>query len=129
MFKDVIEYEDYNGDKQSEVVYFNLSKPEIIKMEMTTSGGYGAYLQTIAKSDNKELIYTTFMDLIEKSYGVKSDDGQRFIKSPEITEKFMQSEAYSEFLYKLLTDTDYMTAFCNNIIPKIDAMNTVAPSI
>lgn len=119
MFKDVIEYEDYNGDLRSQTVYFNLSKAEMIKMEVGIKGGYGAYLQQIAKSNDSAAMLNAFEEIVRKAYGIRSEDGTRFIKSSEITEEFMQTEAYSEFLMKLLQDSKYMAKFCNSIIPKV----------
>lgn len=59
-----------------------------------------------------------FKEIIHKSYGVKSPDGRRFMKSPEILEDFLQTEAYSELFVKLATDADEATAFVNGIVPK-----------
>ena len=39
MLKKTITYNDYNGVERTEDFYFNLSKAEILEMEMGTSGG------------------------------------------------------------------------------------------
>ena len=59
-----------------------------------------------------------FKDLVLKSYGEKSADGKRFIKTPEISEAFSQTEAYSVLFMELATDADAAAAFVNGIIPK-----------
>ena len=59
-----------------------------------------------------------FKELLQKSYGVKSDDGKRFIKSKELTEAFVQTEAYSELFVILASNADEATEFVNGIIPK-----------
>ena len=56
-------------------------------------------------------------DLILKAYGEKSLDGKRFIKSPEISVAFSQTEAYSKFFMELVTDPDAAAAFVNGIAP------------
>ena len=58
-----------------------------------------------------------FKDLVLKSYGVKSDDGRRFIKNEKLREEFEQTEAYSILYMELSTDADAAAAFVNGIIP------------
>ena len=39
MVKKTIKYSDYNGNEREEDFYFNLSKVELLEMEMSTEGG------------------------------------------------------------------------------------------
>ena len=39
MLKKTITYTDYNGNERTEDFYFNLTKAEVVEMEMSTSGG------------------------------------------------------------------------------------------
>ena len=39
MLKKTITYKDYNGTERTEDFYFNLTKAEVMEMEMSTSGG------------------------------------------------------------------------------------------
>lgn len=39
MLKKTISYTDYDGNERTEDFYFNLSKAEIIEMELGTAGG------------------------------------------------------------------------------------------
>ena len=82
MLKREIKYEDFNGENVSEVVYFNISKPELIELEVEFNEGYGKMLERIIETkDNRELI-KRFKEIVLLAYGVKSDDGRRFMKSP-----------------------------------------------
>ena len=63
------------------------------------------------------------------AYGQKSADGRRFVKSEELTQEFLQTEAYSELFIKLLTDENAASDFINGIIPKIDKQNIPAPAL
>ena len=93
-----INYTDYDGNKVEETFLFNLTKAELMRMELSTSGGVQNMVQTlIAKRDGAKIM-EVFENLILKSYGEKSPDGKRFIKSPELSEAFKQTEAYSELL-------------------------------
>ena len=50
-------------------------------------------------------------------YGVKSEDGKRFVKSPALTDEFIQSPAYDELFFELLNGgADAMAAFVNGVI-------------
>lgn len=118
MIKKTISYEDYNGTKRTEDHYFNLSKAELTEMQMSKKGGFDAYLTRIINSDNTPEIMAIFKDVIVKSYGVKSDDGKRFIKSEELVNEFLQSEAYSELLMELITDAKAAGDFINGLMPK-----------
>ena len=118
MIVKTIKYEDYNGNAREEKFYFNLSKAEILEMEASKNGGLSAYIQRIAEEQDAPKIMELFKELLQKSYGVKSDDGKRFIKSKELTEAFVQTEAYSELFVLLASNADEATEFVNGIIPK-----------
>ena len=95
MLKKTITYHDYNGVEYTQDFYFNLSKAEIMEMELGTTGGLAEMIQKIVAAQDAPSIIKVFKDLILKSYGEKSADGKRFIKSDEISTAFSQTEAYS----------------------------------
>ena len=117
MIKETITYEDYNGNERTEDFYFNLSKAEIMEMEMSTTGGLAEMIQRIVAAQDQPAIIKIFKDLILKAYGVKSPDGKRFIKSEELSVDFSQTEAYSQLFMKLATDADAAANFVNGIVP------------
>ena len=117
MLKKSITYRDYNGVEYTEDFYFNLSKAEIMEMEMGTTGGLAEMITKIVAAQDAPAIIKIFKDLILKSYGEKSADGKRFIKSDEISTAFTQTEAYSELFMELATDAEAAAAFVNGIIP------------
>ncbi len=118
MYKKTIKYTDYDGNEREEDFYFNLSKAEIMEMQLSMNGGLAAHIQKIISAQDAPTISALWKDLILKSYGEKSDDGRRFIKSKEISEAFSQTEGYSEFFMELLMDTNAATDFVNGIVPK-----------
>lgn len=117
MIKKTITYTDYNGVERTENFYFNLSKAEVMEMEMGAEGGMAAAIQKIVDAKDAPAIIRVFKDLVLKAYGIKSDDGRRFMKSKEISEAFAQTEAYSQIFMELATDTDAASAFINGIVP------------
>lgn len=117
MLKKTITYNDYNGNQRTEDFYFNLTKAEVMEMEMSKNGGLSEHIQRIVQSEDSAAIISIFKDIICKSYGEKSLDGKRFVKSKEITDAFVQTEAYSELFMALATNAEEAAAFVNGIIP------------
>lgn len=118
MISKVIKYTDYNDVEREETFYFNLNRAELMEMELGTAGGFAAYLKRISDAKDVPSLAAIFKELILKSYGVKSDDGKRFIKSEELLKEFEQSEAYSELYMELATNTESAIAFVNGVVPK-----------
>ena len=112
-----IKYTDFNGVEREEEFMFNLTEAEITEMELTTDGGLSESIKKIISAQNTPQIIETFKMLLLKSYGEKSADGRRFIKSEELTEAFTQTNAYSQFFMELATDDKAAIAFINGIIP------------
>lgn len=127
MLKQTLTYTDYDENERTEDFYFNLSKAEIAEMELTTEGGLEKMLKKIIATMDIPKIMEIFKELILKSYGEKSPDGKRFIKSRELSEAFSQTEAYSDLFVKLATDPDAAIAFVNGIIPNIESMPAQKP--
>lgn len=117
MLKKTIKYTDFNGVEREEEFYFNLTKAEVMEMEMSTTGGLAEMIQRIVKLQDAPAIIKIFKDLVLKAYGVKSDDGRRFIKSEELSTAFSQTEAYSILFMELATNADEAAKFVNGIVP------------
>lgn len=117
MIKETITYTDYNGVERKEDFYFNLTKAEIMEMEMSTKGGLAEMIQRIVAAQDQPAIIKIFKELIIKAYGVKSPDGKRFIKNAEVVDEFVQTEAFSQMFMKLATDADAAAKFVNGIVP------------
>lgn len=117
MLKKTITYNDYNGTERTEDFYFNLSKAEVMEMEMSTAGGLAEMIKNVVAKQDAPSIIKIFKDLILKAYGEKSADGKRFIKSEELSLAFSQTEAYSILFTELATDDKAAAAFVNGIVP------------
>lgn len=124
-----ITYTDYDGVERTENFMFNLTKAEIAELNLTTEGGLQATVQKIIDSRDVPEITKWFKKIIMMAYGEKSADGRRFIKSEELTENFLQTEAYSELFMELISDDNAAAAFVNGIIPKVDKSNIPAPKL
>jgi len=118
MLKKTMTYTDFDGVQRTEDFYFNLSKAEILEMELGTDGGMGEMLRRIVAAQDKKRIINMFKDIVLKAYGEKTPDGKRFVKSKELSEAFSQTEAYSDLFMELATDGKAAADFVNSIIPK-----------
>lgn len=118
MIKKTITFEDYNGETHKEDFYFNLTKAEVLEMETIVKGGLSTILKHIVETDDTTEMVSMFKEIIHKSYGVKSADGKRFVKSEEVLEDFIYSAAYSVLYMELATDENAAVDFINGIMPK-----------
>lgn len=118
MLKKTITFVDYNDEERTEDFYFNLTSAELSEMELSTDGGLGEYIKKIVAAKDTPSIIKMFKDLILKSYGEKSADGRRFIKSEELSTAFSQTEAYSQLFMELATDDVAAANFVNGVMPK-----------
>ena len=115
-----IKYTDYNGVERNEDFYFNLSKAEIVEMNLSTAGGLDEMINRVVAAQDAPSIIKIFKELILKAYGEKSPDGKRFVKSEELSRDFSQTEAYSNLFMELATDAEKAAEFVNGIIPNVD---------
>lgn len=124
MFKTVVKFEDFNDNHKEETLYFNLNKPEMIKIlkeKPDITSELEALANELSKEEVKDGVYVDFMsfleDLIVASYGVKTEDG-RFIKNAEKLELLQTSNAYEALYTKFMTDPKEFDAFISGIFPK-----------
>jgi hypothetical protein len=118
MFKKTITYTDYNDVKRTETFFFNLTKAEVLEMELGTVGGLSAMIQGVIDAKDTPALIKIFKDLVLRAYGEKSADGKRFIKSPELSEAFSQTEAYSDIFMELATNDKEAAEFVKGITPQ-----------
>ena len=130
MIKKTMTYTDYEGNERTEDFWFNLTKAEAAELEFSESGGVAKMIERIVQDQNAKRILEVFKDLICRSYGMKSPDGKRFIKSREQTEAFLQTEAYSDLFVEFMNNADEFSAFFAgvlNVHNEVAAKNDTAP--
>jgi hypothetical protein len=118
MLKETVTYTDYFGEEQTEDIYFHLSKAELLEIEMLADGGsFSDMLLQIIESKDNALILKLFKNIVLLSYGIRSEDGRRFIKNEQLREEFTQTAAYSEVFISLAMDAEKAARFVNGIMP------------
>ena len=118
MLKKVIKYIDFDGNGREDTLYFNLTEPEVVRLDVQFPGGLEGYINNLDEKVNPQDILSLFEDVIRASYGEKSDDGRYFVKDPETVDLFYQSAAYSALFVDLVQDADKAAAFFNSLLSK-----------
>lgn len=120
MYKTSVTFENFEGEKVTKDLYFNLTKAEITKLQLSYKQGFDKYVDEIIHPIDGEPDPQKIMDLFEMliltSYGVRTEDG--FIKTPEKAQAFATTEAYSELFMRLLTDEKAQSDFFMGIMPR-----------
>lgn len=106
MLKKEIVYKDFNGVERKETFCFHLTEAELMQMELETEGGFQGLLQRIIDAKDSTKMIKIFKEMIDRSYGVLSEDGKYFSKSEKELAKFKSTQAYSDLYMSLLNDEE-----------------------
>lgn len=117
MYKRTFKYTDYDGNPREEDVYFNLSEAELAEMMFSADGGLDQAIKRIVAAQNTKEIISTWKMILLKSYGEKSPDGKRFIKSKELSDAFSQTEMYNQLFMELTFDAEKAAEFMDKVTP------------
>jgi len=119
MIKKTITSTDFTGEELTEDFYFNLTEAELIELEVSAEGNsLSAWLEKIGRNLQGDKLIAAFKLIIGQAYGVKSTDGRRFVKSPEILAEFRSTMAYSSLFMELATNAESAAEFVNGLMPK-----------
>lgn len=123
MFKDSVTYTDFNDDPHTEVLWFNITKTDILgklalidRAEAIEKNLRGP--QRELTTPEKQEILDVVKEFMQLAYGKKSADGRHFRKSTEIWEDFRWSAAYDAYLLSLFMDENKSFVFITSVMPK-----------
>lgn len=121
MLKRTFTYEDFTDQKQkrTEDVYFNISKSELMELELSTAGGITNKINRLSQKLDAPEIMKLFKDIISLAVCEVSPDGRRLVKNKQISEDFIQSPMYDELFMELVTDPDKAAAFIKAVLPEV----------
>ena len=114
MLKKTITFDNFDGKSETKDFHFHLTKAELIEVVSKYPDDFSAYVNDIARANNKEELVSLFRTVILKSYGIK--EGNSFKKTTELAEEFSHTEAYSELFMELFSSTDNLIAFFNSLL-------------
>ena len=117
MIKKTITYVDFNDVQRTETFYFNYSQAELLEMEMSVDGGFVERVERIIDAKDAPSLVKLWKKFVIDAYGVKSDDGRRFIKNDDVRAAFVECPAYSAIFMELATDDVAGAEFVKGVVP------------
>lgn len=115
-------YKTFDGEEITEEFRFNLTKQELLELELETEGSIESFIKKCMNHKDATSIARFVKNLIIKSYGEKSEDGRFFVKSVNgvsLGEKFSYTEAFSDLYLSLISDAAALNNFIERIIPPV----------
>ena len=117
MFKYESEYTNYFGETRKKTVYFQLSRPEVLNFATTLPGGFESGAQKLVESHDERAMFANFEKIIALAYGEISQDGDRFVKSPELSKAFMETPIYTQIFDKMISEPEFLKEFIVGVVP------------
>lgn len=117
MIKKTVTWTDLNDKEQTTELYFHLSKLELGVFQQKLDGWLKKF-QAAVKDENLAVVFEALAEIVRSSVGVKSEDGSRFIKTPEIQSELMSSPAVEELIYGFVIRPDEALDFISSLLPK-----------
>ena len=117
MIKKTVTYTDYNREQRTETFYFHYTEAEILDMEMSEEGSFADRIQRIIDAKDKTALMKLIKKFVIDAYGVKSEDGKRFMKNDELKTAFLECPAYSDIFMEMVTNDEIAAEFVNGVIP------------
>lgn len=130
MLKKTITYVDFDENERTETHYFHMTRTEFYDWSLSLPEEIRLKLQKAAdeavpEAEKEPLTEQEILqamhnvrDLVLNSYGEKSEDGRRFIKTEKAREEFAQTEAFEQIYNELFDNPDAVTAFIAGVAPK-----------
>ena len=118
MISKTIKYVDYNGVEKTGTYWFNMSRADLLKLELDGDEGWSDRVKQLIAEQNTREVVKIITKFIDDAYGVKTPEGG-FKKSPELLEAFRQTDAYSELLWGFVEHPDEFGDFINGIVASV----------
>lgn len=120
MFSHTVTFKDVEGNEASKTLYFNLSKDEMMDLELQhhTEGGFIKWFGELYANKHMSAAYDELKSLIDLAYGERNpDDPTEFDKSPAAKGRFSRNLARTAMIDALLSDQVLFTNFIKLVFP------------
>lgn len=124
MLKQVVKYTNYNGQEDTETLFFNINRVELAEL-LDLLPQLEAFIENIGTEEREvtipeiKEILSIIKTLIKVAYGERSEDGKHFRKSEEIFTDFSQSAVYDAFVMSLFDNGgEGAMKFMIEVLPK-----------
>ena len=130
MLKQRVKYEGFDGELIEEDLYFNLTRMDLIELnDRYESKDMAAYMDKIVKEKNIKELYKVLKDIVLMAYGVKSEDGKRFIKNQTVKDEFAESLAFSQLIEDFHETDTAMSDFVTGITSQIKGLELATANL
>jgi hypothetical protein len=111
-------YTDFNGNLRTEEFRFHFNKAELLEMELSTEGSFSERVNRIVNANSQPELLKIMKKFVVDAYGIKSEDGRRFMKSDDIRKSLIECPAYEKIFWRLATDAKAASDFINKVVPE-----------
>lgn len=116
MIKKTVTYQNiFTGQEVTKDLYFNLDPAELAKMWMVGGETWTEHLQTLSEKNDGKTIMEEFEKMLGTAYLERVGDD--ILKTPEIRERFLSSQAYNTLFMELITSDDNGASFFSGLVP------------
>ena len=127
MLKKHVKYQGFDGEIIEEDLYFNLTRMDAIELSARyESKDLAAYMDEIVNKKDIVSLYRVLKDIVLLAYGVKSEDGKRFIKNETVKKEFEESLAFAQLIEDLHETESALSEFVTGITSQIRGMDLSA---
>ena len=119
MYKEKLTFTNFNDEEVTETLRFNLSEIELMDLVKDDPTFSQSYFKTLIDNGDAYEMFRFIRKILALSYGELSNDGNTFMKSPEIMDRFLHSAAYDALINRISSssDVDIFKAMLIGIFP------------
>lgn len=126
MYKKTVKYEDLDGNKQEETLYFNYSVDEILntlaKLDVNVEN-IEEYVHKLVESEDVTTMIHFIHTLIADAYGERSEDAKHFIKTDELKKDFEDSVVFDEVMMDFFQKPEEFETFIASTTQSLQKLN------
>ena len=134
-------YKDFNGMEHKDILHFHLSKSRVLltdeekynkvltlakelqdkatevdSVKVDTTDDFNPFDPKMQVVANAARTMVQLLDLmVDLSYGLRSEDGSRFIQNEKVLEQFKSSAAYDQLIQDFINNPNDMLAFIESL--------------
>ena len=116
MFKKTIKFKSFDGEDREKDFYFHLSNSELALLS-AGADDMKARVERIMKAKDNLAILHELRNLVSLACGIRSEDGERFIKTPEAQSELLDSPAFDALLFELFVGKNAVEFF-SKLVPE-----------
>ena len=139
MLKKTVKYTGFDGEEHTEDIYMNFTRVEVLKFLVRhgismkkgddVTQEFKDMVAHLSESGDVEAMLNFLDDFVLSAYGVRSEDGKRFIKTKEVREKFSESLAYEALFDSILDDPALAKTLGESLLNTPGSKPTILPLV